>query len=79
VKKFLSKTEQCDFAYSVGSELGKGHRKGLIDPTKAEALEKDFAGNFDKYLKIARYLTQELDLVFETMMKYDKLQEDLKG
>jgi hypothetical protein len=47
VKKFLDKDELCDFAYSVGSELGKGHRKGLKDPRHAELIEKDFLANFD--------------------------------
>jgi len=79
VKKFLNKAEQCDFAYSVGSELGKGHRKGLKDPAAAADLEKDFQANFDKYLRIARFYTEELNLAFETMLELQKLQESLRG
>jgi hypothetical protein len=73
VKKFLNKDEQCDFAYSVGSELGKGHRKGLRDPNSAEWIEKDLFQNFDKYYKISKLFTYELNLAFEATMRKIKL------
>jgi hypothetical protein len=73
VKKFLNKDEQCDFAYSVGSELGKGHRKGLLNPDDAELIEKDLVQNFEKYFKISKLLTYELNIAFEATMKKIKL------
>lgn len=79
VKKFLNKDEQCDFAYSVGSELGKGHRKGLIDPKLADWIEKDLTANFDKYYKISRLFTHELNLAFEATMRKIKLFQDYRS
>jgi hypothetical protein len=75
VKKFLNKNEQCDFSYSVGSELGKGHRKGLLNSSDAELIEKDLTENFDKYLKISKLLTYELNLAFVATMRKIKLYE----
>lgn len=79
VKKFLDKDELCDFAYSVGSELGKGHRKGLKDPKHAELIEKDFLANFDRYYKISKLFTYELSLSFEAMRRKIQLYQDYKG
>lgn len=79
VKKFLNKEEQFDFAYSVGSELGKGHRKGLVHPDEAAVLEKDLLQNFDKYYKISKYLTYELNIAFEATMKKLKLDQDFRS
>lgn len=79
VKKFLDKDELCDFAYSVGSELGKGHRKGLKDPRHAELIEKDFLANFDRYYKISKLFTFELALSFEAMRRKIQLYQDYKG
>lgn len=78
VKKFLDKDELCDFAYSVGSELGKGHRKGLRDPKMAEMIEKDLLANFDRYYKISKLFTYELSLTFEAMRRKMKLYQDYK-
>lgn len=78
VKKNLSKDEQLDFAYSVASELGKGHRKGLQDPTQAGLIEKDLLDNFDDYYKVSRLLTFELRLAFEAMMKHRNLFQDFR-
>ena len=75
VKKFLDTEEQCDFAYSVGSELGKGHRKGLINPKDAERVEKDLLLNFDKYYKVSKFLTFELSLAYESMRRKIKLEQ----
>ena len=79
VKKFLDKEEQCDFAYSVGSELGKGHRKGIKEPKIAEQLEKDFVQNFDKYLKVSKLLTFELKLAYEAIKRRNKLYHDFRS
>lgn len=79
VKKFLDKEDLCDFAYSVGSELGKGHRKGLKEPKHAELIEKDFLANFDRYYKISKLFTYELALSFEAMRRKIQLYQDYKG
>lgn len=79
VKKFLSLEEQKDFAYTVGSELGKGHRKGLLRSSSPREIEADFTENFDKYLHTSMFLTSELDLAFETMKKKIELQKKFKG
>jgi hypothetical protein len=79
VKKFLDKEELCDFAYSVGSELGKGHRKGLKDPRHAEMIEKDLLHNFDQYYKISKLFTYELNLAFEATMRKIKLYQDFRS
>lgn len=79
VKKFLDKDEQCDFAYSVGSELGKGHRKGLLDPKVAELIERDLRENFDRYYKISKLFTYELNLSFEATLRKIKLYENYRS
>lgn len=79
VKKFLDKDEQCDFAYSVGSELGKGHRKGLKDPKAAELLEKDLLQNFDQYYKLSKLFTYEINLAFEVTLRKMKLLQDYRS
>lgn len=79
VKKFLSKDEQFDFAYSVGSELGKGHRKGLRDPRHPELIERDLLQNFDTYYKLSKLFTYELDLAFEATLRKFKLYEDFRS
>jgi hypothetical protein len=79
VKKFLDKDELCDFASSVGSDLGKGHRKGLKDPKQVELIEKDFQENFDRYYKISKLFTFEISLAFEAMTRKIQLYQDYKG
>ncbi len=79
VKKFLSKDEQMDFAYSVGSDLGKGHRKGLRDPLGAQAIERDFQANFDAYYKLSKFLTYDLNLAFDTMERKIKLYQAFRS
>jgi hypothetical protein len=79
VKKFLSKDDQYDFAYSVGSELGKGHRKGLRDHRHPELVELDLLQNFDTYYKLSKLFTYELDLAFEALMRKFKLYDDYRS
>jgi hypothetical protein len=79
VKKYLDEEEQCDFAYSVASELGKGHRKTLKDPKIVELLEKDFLENFDIYYKISKLFTYELNLAFEATLRKMKLYQDFRS
>lgn len=76
VKKYLDKNEQIDFAYSVASELGKGHRKGLLDPKHADLVEKDFTQNFDKYYKVSKLLCYEIKLAFEAIQRKNQLYKD---
>ncbi len=79
VKKFLDRDELCDFAYSVGSELGKGHRKGVKNPKDIDLIEKDFRANFDRYYKISKFFTFEISLAFEAMRRKIQLYQDYKG
>lgn len=79
VKKFLNKEEQCDFAFSVGSELGRGHRRGLLNPQSAILLEKDLQLNFDQYYKVSKLFTYDLNLTFEALMKKLKLHQDYRS
>ena len=79
VKKFLDRDELSDFAYSVGSELGKGHRKGLKEQKHVELFEKDFRENFDRYYKISKLFTFEISLAFEAMRRKMQLYQDYKG
>lgn len=79
VKKNLNKEEQLDFAYSVASELGKGHRKGLVDSAHAELIENDFNQNFDRYVKVSKLLTYEIRLAFVSMMKLNRLYQDYRN
>jgi len=78
VKKYLDVEEQVDFAYTVGSELGKGHRKGLVDPSHPEQIEKDFTDHFDKYVKIATFMTYEFDLAFEALKRQIQLNKKFR-
>jgi uncharacterized protein (DUF2252 family) len=78
VKKYLNKSEQCDFAAAVGSELGKGHRKGLVNPSEAGLLEADFQRNFDHYYKISQFLTYELNLAYESMRRKIQLYQEFE-
>jgi hypothetical protein len=78
VKKYLDKGEQIDFAYSVASELAKGHRKGLKDPKHAELIERDFTQNFDKYYKVSKLLCYELKLAFEAIRLKIQLYQDYR-
>ncbi len=79
VKKYLDKNEQIDVAYSVASELGKGHRKGLKDPKDAERLEKDFTENFDRYYKVSKLLAYETKLAFEAIRRKIQLYQDYRS
>jgi hypothetical protein len=79
IKKFLNKDEQCDFAYSVASELGKGHRKGLVNPKQVELIEKDFLENFDRYYKISKLFALEINLAFEAMTRKIRLYQDYRS
>lgn len=79
VKKYLDKGEQCDVAYSVGSELGKGHRKGLKNPAEADMVYEDFQNNFDHYLKVSRYFANEIAIAFDMIMVKLKLEQDYRS
>lgn len=76
VKKFLDENELIDAAYSVGSQLGKGHRRSLLNSSDAKAVEVDFALNFDKYVNIASLFTEEVKLAFDFMMIKQRLYQE---
>jgi hypothetical protein len=73
VKKFLNVDEQRDVAYSIGSQLGKGHRKSITEPKIADVLMQDFQENFDKYYKVARLLNYELRLSYKFVQAKENL------
>ncbi|MFY7993560.1 MAG: DUF2252 family protein [Bacteriovoracaceae bacterium] len=77
VKGMLNKEEQIDVAYSVGTQLGKGHRKS-IDQKTAELIEKDFHLHFDTYYKISKLFTYEVSIAFSTLLKKNRLYQDFK-
>lgn len=79
VKKYLNKDEQYDFASTVGSILGKGHRKGLVDSKNPQNIEKDLLENFDKYFKLSKLFTLDLNLAFEGVMRKIKLYQDYRS
>lgn len=79
VKKYLDHDEQIDFAYSVASELGKGHRKGLKDPKQHELVMKDFTENFDRYYKVSKLLCYEVKLAFEAITRKIQLYQDYRN
>lgn len=79
VKKFLNKDDQCDFAYSVASELARGHFKGLKNPADAALIEKDFTCNFDRYYKISKLLTYELTLAYESIRRKNRLYQNYRS
>lgn len=79
VKKYLNKNEQSDFAYCVGSELGKGHRKGLVDPKDADLIMDDLQQNFDRYYKISKLFSFELALAFESIRRKIQLYQDYRS
>jgi hypothetical protein len=62
----------------VGSELGKGHRKGLKDPKDAALLEKDFTENFDRYYKISKLFAFEVKLAYEAIRRKIQLYQDFR-
>ena len=78
VKGMLNKDTQIDVAYSVATQLGKGHRKSIQDPKIVEAIEKDFATKFDTYYKVSKLLTFELSIAFSTILKKNRLYKDFK-
>ncbi|MFI5347389.1 MAG: dTMP kinase, partial [Elusimicrobiota bacterium] len=47
IKKMLNHEQQEDFAYSVGTQLGRAHRLSLVGATPAE-LEKHLEDHFDE-------------------------------
>ncbi len=73
VKKYLDLDECLDVAYSIGSQLGHGHRKSLVSVKSAQLLEKDFLTKFDHYYQASKYLTNELKLTFLTMKKHQSI------
>ncbi len=61
IKTKLSETQQLDIAYSVGTQLGKAHRKSLVndDPARlVDHLEK----NYNSYIQAAEVLSKEIQV-----------------
>ena len=47
IKKMLDKEQQADFAYAVGTQLGRAHRLSLQEGATAAGLEAHLAAHFD--------------------------------
>jgi hypothetical protein len=78
VKKILDDSEMIDAAYSVASQLGKGHRKYLKSMGQVQLIEKDFLKHFDTYFKIAKLFTFDARIAFETMLRREQLFKNFK-
>lgn len=59
IKKMLSVEQQDDFAYSVGTQLGRAHRLSLEGAT-AEELEAHLEANFDAIAAAGRTIRDEI-------------------
>ena len=79
VEKFLDEDEQTDAAYSIGSQLGKGHRRSLVTAADVKAVEVDFTQNFDAYLKISHMFTNEVRLAYDFMIAKQRLYKAFLG
>jgi hypothetical protein len=60
LKGLLSEEEQVDFAYAVGTQLGRGHVLSLKSEWKPQQLENDFLTRFDQLVEIGEKIKQEL-------------------
>lgn len=76
VKKFLNEAELVDAAYSVGSQLGMGHRRSLVNSVDIKAVERDFGLNFDNYLNLAHFFTEEVRLAYDFMIIKHSLHQE---
>jgi tRNA A-37 threonylcarbamoyl transferase component Bud32 len=60
IKDKLNEFEQVDIAYSVGTQLGRAHRKSLQKEGKPDTLFKHFLQNYDLFIGIGVQMNQEL-------------------
>ena len=72
IKEKLDTLEQLDIAYSVGTQLGKAHRRTLTDSAKPKHLERHFLENYDLLCSIGQQLNQELEDFFKQYVKAKK-------
>ena len=64
IKESLNITEQLDVAYSVGTQLGKGHQMTLQGGIGNEVLEKHFLKNFSDLQQVAIKMNEELEKIY---------------
>ncbi|MFK7899644.1 MAG: DUF2252 family protein [Cyclobacteriaceae bacterium] len=64
VKQNLSLHEQIDIAYSVGTQLAKGHVTTLQKGVKVSELQSHFLKNYTKFGKISKKLNLELEEIY---------------
>ena len=60
LKKMLDLEEQEDFAYSVGTQLGRAHRLSLQGQSTLEDLEKHFAEHFKDIVEAGAVIRDEI-------------------
>jgi hypothetical protein len=59
LKKMLNKEQQMDFAYSVGTQLGRAHRLSLRD-AEPEQLEAHLEAHFDELVEASLVMRDEI-------------------
>ncbi len=69
IKSELSELEQVDMAFSVGSQLGRGHRISLRNDFQPKELEKHLQKNFDRLVDISHQMNKKLRKDFEKALK----------
>ena len=76
IPKELEAFDLADVAYSVGSQLGRGHRRSCkaFDP---KLVETHFTENHAEIEKIAQFLNRELLLGYEFLEKSAKLEQEM--
>ncbi|MFT5913846.1 MAG: hypothetical protein ACJAWV_003084 [Flammeovirgaceae bacterium] len=60
LKVKLDTIEQLDIAFSVGTQLGKAHRRTLTDGSKPKHLVQHFLANYEKMCQVSQQLNKEL-------------------
>lgn len=68
IKDSLNVLEQLDAAYSVGTQLGKGHRMTLQGGATSKMIEKHFLSNYEALLQIAKQMNVELEDTYKAYM-----------
>jgi hypothetical protein len=59
IKKMLNHEQQLDFAYAVGTQLGRAHRLSVQDATPAQ-LEKHLDEHYDEIVSAGLTIRDEL-------------------
>jgi uncharacterized protein (DUF2252 family) len=69
IKAKLSEVAQLDIAYSVGTQLGRAHRKSLEKTAKPKELSKHLEANYQAYLQIGAQMNEEVKIAHQTYVE----------